>query len=498
MTGRYRWTIRIGGLGVTTVANARTCPSCRAAVVSRYNPDPVCAPCLRAARDTMPTAPVWLWDSVPMRRALARLDLGAVVALLRAVTGLAQEDLANLIEGWSQTTVSMVERNQRSTLYDVRELLRFADVFDMPRSALLPLLFGDPDVSIADVTGVSENVDRRTFNKNAVGVAVAALAPVPAPNRVERADIRLLRSSLHRLRAQNQEFGGGAILEGACRLFARARSALGASDYTEEIGRQLLVLCAEIGEVAGWAAYDGDMQDLARTLYKEAGLLANSSGDPEVRIHVLTNLAQQSTQLAATDPNRRRELAREALRFVTEAAGVALRQRSPKLHALIAIRRARAHAELGDKGGFQSAIEAAWDALDRGDHPADPPWASFITPSEVMGYTALGHEALARAQDGQDLVERATLLYREVLDDKDRSPRDHMIYQVRLARVLVLEGDHAQAFEEGLALLPDLGERMVSKRILNDLRPVREVAQEARHEEFIGRFDAAARSLAAA
>src|SRR4051794_40001214 len=144
------------------------CPSCRKTTLSRYNSDPVCAACLRASRNPRIRVPTWLWDSEPMRRALARPDVGAVVAILRAATGLSQIDFANLMgDGWSQTTVSNVERRKRDTLYDIRELRRFADTVDMPREALPPLVPGDLDVPLeADddlcPTGVLD-VNRRSF-----------------------------------------------------------------------------------------------------------------------------------------------------------------------------------------------------------------------------------------------------------------------------------------------------------------------------------------------
>ncbi|HEV2374929.1 MAG TPA: helix-turn-helix transcriptional regulator, partial [Streptosporangiaceae bacterium] len=83
--------------------------------------------------------PTWLWDSLPMRRALARLDPGAALAVFRTVCGLSQQDVAEIM-GWSQSTVSLVESGQRDTLFDLRELLRFADMVEMPRAALAPVL----------------------------------------------------------------------------------------------------------------------------------------------------------------------------------------------------------------------------------------------------------------------------------------------------------------------------------------------------------------------
>ena len=78
----------------------------------------------------------------------ARGDLGAAVAMFRAAARLSQRELADLT-GWSQPAVSLVETGRRDTLYDIRELLKFADAVAMPREALLPLLLGRPAVLVS-------------------------------------------------------------------------------------------------------------------------------------------------------------------------------------------------------------------------------------------------------------------------------------------------------------------------------------------------------------
>lgn len=64
----------------------RICLACRVTTLSQYNPDPLCSACERASRDTAGIVPTWLWDSDPMREALARVDIPAVVAIFRAAS----------------------------------------------------------------------------------------------------------------------------------------------------------------------------------------------------------------------------------------------------------------------------------------------------------------------------------------------------------------------------------------------------------------------------
>jgi len=80
---------------------AGVCGSCRKTRLSGYNPGTFCTPCQRAlfdrqhlagpgARDDMAA---WVWDTGPMRDALARLDFPAVLVIYRSAAGLSRREL---------------------------------------------------------------------------------------------------------------------------------------------------------------------------------------------------------------------------------------------------------------------------------------------------------------------------------------------------------------------------------------------------------------------
>jgi hypothetical protein len=323
----------------------------------------------------------------------------------------------------------------------------------------------------------------------AAGLAASGLIPqIGVPERVDAAHVRYLRACVRQLNDRGHELGGGAVLRQAMRQFARARAMLDQSDYTSEIGRQLLVVTAELGVLAGWQAYDCADQTLARHLYDDAAMLANTADHPVLTVHVCAYIAQQSNYLARTTQGR--GLAREALRLSDRASDAARHEPSPRLHALIALNQADAHAALGDELAFRSAITRAREDLDRGPHPADPQWCGFVTESEITHVEAEGRLWLSQPV-------RATALYRTGLDDSDRSRRDQVSRRAGLAAALLEEGDRSQAFTEGITVLTDVGERgLTSTRILNKLRPLRSAADQAAAEEFRVRFDAAERALA--
>lgn len=477
----------------TTIAGERICRVCRVTVLSRYNCDPLCSGCARAAREVSGVVPGWVWDSDPLRAALARVDLAAFVVLVRSAAELSQTGLGNLVEGWSQSLVSLTERGLRDTVYDIRALLAFTDALGMPRTALAPLILGAADATLdgedlATQRGADTmDITRRGFTTMGAGLAMAAVLPVP--QRVDLAHVRYLQSAVIRLRDQDDTVGGGGVLPQCLRLYAQARRMLDESDYTAAVGRELLVVTADLGIDSAWSAYDADNQPFARRLYEQSALLVDSAEDSAQRAYLYANMVQQSTCLARY--TARTDLAREALRFADRATDAARHDPSPALHALISLRRSLAHAQLGDEVAFRSAISTARRELDRGPHEADTVRTRFVGHSEITGYEALG-----RAQLGAHA--QATRLHEAVLDDTARSPRDQAYYRALLARNLVAAGDPEHAISHGLAILPNLGSSLTSIRTLRELQPVRDAANGTAAAEFRDRFDAARHALRAA
>jgi Helix-turn-helix domain len=129
----------------------RVCGACIKTRLSGYNPGTVCAPCQRAlfaARelsdpDGRSGLAGWVWETEPMRRALARLDFPAAPVIYRSAARLSRRELADLI-GVSHSVIWYWESGRRQGIYDIRQVLQFADAVQMPREALLPVILGQP------------------------------------------------------------------------------------------------------------------------------------------------------------------------------------------------------------------------------------------------------------------------------------------------------------------------------------------------------------------
>src|SRR5260370_32154623 len=91
----------------------RVCGACNKTRLSGYNPGTICAPCQRALfaereladPDTCRDLAAWVWDTEPMRNALARLDFPAVLVISRSAARPARQDLSE-ITGLSPTAPS--------------------------------------------------------------------------------------------------------------------------------------------------------------------------------------------------------------------------------------------------------------------------------------------------------------------------------------------------------------------------------------------------------
>ena len=266
----------------------------------------------------MASQPLWVFDSLLLREALAQVNLAAVPAIVRAACGLSQRDLATIV-GWSPAALSYYERGVRDGMFDIRTVLQFADAVGMPRAALLPLVFADPDAGLAAGTGDGTGMEpsRSDFGGLAAAAGVAAVVPsVSVPRGITSSHVRYWLGCINVLYARDRIVGGTVLLSSALQQWQRIRLAL-KDCAAGETGRQLLAVAGELALCTGWIALDSGCPQLARPLYEEACELAAEAGDVVLAVHVLTNQSMLYAEMAHTGPSR--EPARQALRLAFQA-----------------------------------------------------------------------------------------------------------------------------------------------------------------------------------
>lgn len=399
----------------------------------------------------------------------------------------AHDSLLRMIHRWEREGLNTSSRAQRYELF-------YAGALGISPAVLAVGPAGSGVSSILSAEGSSEDgedgedpLKRREFGIAALGVLAGAVVPQrKVPASVSMAHVTELRQAAAQLCGTEMHVGGLTLLQEATALYSRARGMLDSSSYTSAVGAGLQSAAAELGTQAGFIAFDSAQHGLARTLLTEAAMLATVADDALITARSYSHLALQSSHLAALKGDSRTGLAREALRFLDLAAGAARREASPKVHAIIAMRRARAYGLLEDPREVRANITLARRELERGGHPADPGWTAFMSPAEVTAHMAMA--SLGLGQPG-----KAAVLYRDVLADHALPNRNRAIYRASLASALAAAGDRSQSVAEGMQVLPALEGTVRSPRTVNQLRPVRQ--QVANDSEFAVRFDAVAVAL---
>jgi hypothetical protein len=366
--------------------------------------------------------------------------------------------------------------------------LQFADAVGMPRAALLPLVFADPDAGQMSRNGAG--LDQGWCDGASLPAIIGEMAAAPlakAPRAVSSSHIRYWQACTDVLHARGREAGGTVLLVPALQQWQHVRLPLKQGTAGDD-NKLFLVAAGGLALCTGWMVLDAGYLPLARSLYEQAAKAAADAGDAVLTVQVLASQSLLFTELARCDPSR--GLARRALRLAFQAQEEGRYLPMPQLHALIALRHASAAALLGDRTAFSAAIMQARRELDRGPRDGDRlGWLQSVDEAETTGVEASGYLDLGDAG-------RSVRLYRQVLA-VGPSPRSRAICGAGLAAALLRQGASGDAVSAAVEVLPALEAGIISIRCLDQLRLVRQaVASIPGAEGFCGRFDEIDRVLA--
>lgn len=457
------------------------CPACRTGLLARRG-DALCPTCVKAAREMAPR-PLWLFDSPLLRQALAEQNLSAVPAIVRAASGLSQRDLAAMV-GLSGAALSYYERGLRDGMFDIRVMLPFADTVGMPRSALLPLIFADPQVGPVTCTAC----EAETGWPNDGGTSGTRAEASHSPSVPRGSHVRYWRACTDTLYSRDRAIGGAVLLAPALQQWRRARLAI-RNTANGTTTCQILAAAGELAMCVGWIALDAGRLPLARRLYAEARKLAADAGDRALTVHALTSQSMLHADIAEVGPDH--EPARRAVHLAVQAQEEGRYLPIPRLHVLIALCHASAAALLGDNTAFRAAITRARRELDRSPLDDDPPeWLRFVDDTEVIATEARGYLSLGDAS-------RSALLYRQALASAPgTSDLGHACRSAGLAKALLTQGARHDAIAVAMQVLSAFDNGLTSIRCLSQLRPIRDAANRTPVvEEFRNRFDAIEQAL---
>lgn len=262
---------------------------------------------------------------------------------------------------------------------------------------------------------------------------------------------------LGELRVMDDVAGGGTVLSLAEQQFGMVADLLGQASYDEPTGRKLHIALAEIGQFAGWTAFDAGQQSVAQRYYIAALRATHSADDRPLGAYILGCMAYQAIHQAQPA---------EAVTLVeTVLAGTRGRETASLLAQLYS-KQADAFATLRDPSACTTAISKARTHIERHQREDDPPWLYWIGPAEVTKNAGRCLLKLGQADQAAAMLDEGIALC-------DKSfVRDWTGYLIHLADALTRPGaqrDLDAAAARGMAAL-DLAESLDPGRQNNLLR----------------------------
>ncbi|ADP80581.1 hypothetical protein [Pseudofrankia inefficax] len=257
-----------------------------------------------------------------------------------------------------------------------------------------------------------------------LGLEPAHLAGALDGGLVDEQIVTRIAHSLPGLRVMDNRLGGASVRRLVDAELGVVAELLSAGRYTEQISRELHLVAAELARFAGWVSFDAGYQTAAQRYWLAALHAAHVAGDRLLGANVLKNLSLQC--LDVSRPVEAIALAEAAVHTADGAGG--------RVSAMMHLRKARAHAALGDQVACLHEIGVAETAFDQTTAP-EPDWAGYFDDAEFQAqvgccYIDLGHLLSADGWLSQAQAAQST-----------EKPRDRTTYLLRRAGVQIDLGD---------------------------------------------------------
>ncbi|MGH4006661.1 MAG: helix-turn-helix transcriptional regulator [Pseudonocardiaceae bacterium] len=302
------------------------------------------------------------------------------------------------------------------------------------------------------LSGGDGRVKRRVF-LSLTGTALTApahqwLVHEPGPlvsglsgRRVSAGLADRLPAMIAELRTMDDVAGGGSVLSLAQHEFGWVAGLLDQASYDEPTGRKLHIALAELGQLAGWGAYDAGQQGLAQRYNVAALRGAHTADDRPLGAHILGYMAKQAAHQGRPG---------EAVILAETALAGARGQQSPRLQAQLSVRHAYALATVHDASGCTEAISRALTQVDQFESDNDPPWLYWVNPAWIIVEAGNSLLQLGQADRAATMLDEGVALFDESF------ARDRQLYSTLLADALARPGkqrDLDAAASRGMAAI---------------------------------------------
>ena len=249
------------------------------------------------------------------------------------------------------------------------------------------------------------------------GRVVASLAG----KRVDQAlvdDFDLLTQARRRM---DDAIGGGNLLASVREDLRLVLALLNNAAYTEDIGRRLHAVAAELGRLMGWLAYDTNQHAAAQRYWLAALRSAHLSGDRAIGANILGFMSVQAARVG--NPRDAFALAEAALD--TEQA------LTPAVAASLYSRLAVGAGRMGEELTARRAQDRSFELLTRSTPADEPPWIYWYGESAAHNHAGKSLLSLARPADAEPQLRRAM----SMLDPSYVRDRGLMLLTLATARM---------------------------------------------------------------
>jgi tetratricopeptide (TPR) repeat protein len=206
-----------------------------------------------------------------------------------------------------------------------------------------------------------------------LGLEPARLTAALTGGRVDDQIVNRIAHNIPGLRVMDDRLGGESVRRLVDAELGVVTDLLARGSYTEPTGRHLHLVAAELARFAGWVSFDAGYQTAAQRYWITALHAAHAAGDRTVGANVLKNMSLQCVDFGRL---------REAVELA-EAATASVRGVSGRVGAMLAMRRARAHAALGEPASCARAMASSEAAL-AAARPEDPSWSDYFDDAEYQ------------------------------------------------------------------------------------------------------------------
>lgn len=290
------------------------------------------------------------------------------------------------------------------------------------------------------------------------GSSLAAGLPRSSQDRLNPDLLDRLDGRLADLRNLDDALGGTELRGLAVAEFRWLVHLADHAGYDTDSGRRLFSLLAEAARLCGWLHFDALHHAAAQSYYVAALRCSATAGDSMTGANVL---ACMSWQAALTSHHQ------DAVSLIDSAQQQVRPNTTPRLNALLASRKARAHAKAGDVVACGRALCDAERSLDASTTDAvEPDWLYYFDEAELAAQAGSCWVDLRQPERARPLIDNA------LCSINPNYVRDRAIYHARSAETYLHANELAPACRE-LRTAADLARHTGSVHALETIRTAR-------------------------